>query len=111
MRLCRVTGDVVSTFKSDKLHGQRLMIVQPVALDARTAEGPSFLAVDRVGAGVGDLVLILQEGGGIRILFGDKQTPITVVILAIVDELEAVDPATLVGSSTLELSQAAGGSQ
>ena len=107
MNLCRVTGDVVSTVKNEKLRGHRIMVVQPVELDGRTPKGSSFLGLDRVGAGVGDLVFVLQEGGGIRILYGDDQIPLAVAIIAIVDELEHVDPATLVGTSTLELAQAA----
>lgn len=108
MKLCRVTGDVVSTVKNEKLHAQRLMCVQPVELDGRTPTGSSFLVADRVGAGISDLVLTIQEGGGCRILYNDKQTPIEAIIVAIVDELEVLDYEPLVGTSTIEVARAAG---
>ena len=108
MRFCRVTGDIVSTVKNEKLHAKRLMCVQPVDLDGRTPIGASFIAVDRVGAGVSDLVLTVQEGGGCRILYNDKQTPIEAIIVAVVDELEVHDEGPLVGVSTLEVGRATG---
>ena len=107
MMLCRVTGDVVSTVKNEKLRGQKILICQPVDLDARTPLGASFLAVDTVGAGVTDLVLTLKEGGGVRIIFQDKEIPLAAVITAIVDEMSLSDEASLVGGSVLELNRAA----
>lgn len=110
MILCRVTGDVVSTVKNEKLRGHKILVVQPVDLDGRTPKGPSFLAVDRVQAGTADLVLTLKEGSGIRLLWGDDKIPLAAAIVGVVDELEQTDPATLVGMSTLELAQAAAAS-
>lgn len=108
MILCRITGDVVSTVKHEKFHGHRIMVVQPVELDARTRKGGSFLALDLVQAGVGDLVLAIVEGSGVRLIFGDETIPLSAVITAIVDEMDVTDPATLVGVSALEQARAAG---
>ncbi|RMG11478.1 MAG: hypothetical protein D6731_15535 [Planctomycetota bacterium] len=109
MRLCRVTGDVVSTVKNGKFQGQRILCCQPVDLDCRTPLGSSFLAVDLVQAGVGDLVLTITEGGGVRIHFQDDQIPLASVVTAQVDELEVVpDEAALEGQSCLERARAEG---
>lgn len=107
MMLCRVTGDVVSTIKNPKLAGHKILICQPVELDGVTPQGPSFLALDRVQAGVSDLVLTLKEGGGVRIIFEDKEIPLAAVITAVVDEVAVNDEQALVGSSVLELNRAA----
>jgi ethanolamine utilization protein EutN len=108
--LCRVTGDVVSTVKSPKLAGHRLLICQPVDLDARTPKSPSFLAVDSLrSAGVSDLVLCIREGSGARLIFQDEQIPVEAVIVGIVDDLEVVpDEAKLLGQSALEQARASG---
>jgi microcompartment protein CcmK/EutM len=105
--LCRVTGDVVSTMKSPKLAGHRLLICQPVELDARTARAPSFIAIDALtSAGPSDLVLCIREGSGARLIFDDEKIPVEAVIVAIVDELEvAPDEAALMGTSQLELAR------
>ena len=68
MKLCRVAGTVVATAKHPAFEGQKLMVVQPVDV-VGSDSGDSFLAVDRVQAGVGDKVLVLSEGTGSRQLF------------------------------------------
>jgi microcompartment protein CcmK/EutM len=86
MKLCRVKGTVVSTVKVPVYEGQKLLVVQP--LDERGAEvGHSFLAVDRVQAGEGDMVLVNSEGNGARQLFGIDKLPIRSVIVGIVDQV------------------------
>lgn len=105
--LCRVTGTVVSTVKNPKLAGGKILVCQPVDLDGHTPLGASFLAMDTVQAGVSDLVLTLKEGGGVRIIFEDKQIPLASVTTAIVDELSIQDEDDLVGASVLELNRAA----
>ncbi len=87
MRLCRVLGNVVSTAKHPAYHGLKLMVVQPLD-EACAAQGQSFLAVDRVQAGKGDLVLVNSEGNGARQLFGIKVLPIRSLIVGIVDRVD-----------------------
>jgi microcompartment protein CcmK/EutM len=107
MRLCRITGDVVSTVKCGKFVGHRILCCQPVDLDCRTPLGSSFLAVDLVQAGIGDLVLTITEGGGVRIHFQDDIIPLSSVITSHVDELDVVeDEGSLVGQSCLEQARA-----
>jgi ethanolamine utilization protein EutN len=82
MKLCRVEGSVVATVHHPVYDGQKLMIVTPVD------GGDSFLAVDRVQAGVGDVVLVNQEGNGARqLLKMGQQVPIRSLIVGIVDEV------------------------
>jgi microcompartment protein CcmK/EutM len=86
--LCRVTGDVVAPHKNAHLAGNKLLICQPVGLDGRTSAGASFLALDVAQAGQGDLVLVLKEGGGARIIFADDKIPLQTVVVAVVDDIE-----------------------
>ena len=87
MRLCRVKGTVVSTAKQQVYEGQKLMVVQPVD-ELGKDQGHSFLAVDRVQAGEGDLVLVNSEGNGARQLFRIDPLPMRSLILGIVDRVE-----------------------
>jgi microcompartment protein CcmK/EutM len=86
MKLCRVFDPVVSTVKHRTYEGQSLFVVRRV--DAALKEtGEEFLAVDRVQAGEGDLVLVMQEGNGVRQLFGETKLPIRSIIVGIVDSV------------------------
>jgi microcompartment protein CcmK/EutM len=64
------------------------MVLQPVAADGRTPKGRSFLAVDSVQSGVGDLVLAAREGNTARQILGRDEDPFHAVILAVVDEID-----------------------
>lgn len=89
MILGRVTGTIVSTVKHPAYEGRKLLTVAPI--DAKgAAAGDDFIAVDHAQAGVGDTVLVLKEGNGVRqILAGDIKAvmPILETIVAIVDEV------------------------
>jgi len=88
VKLCRVLGPVVATAKHPVYQGRKLLAVQP--LDERGDDmGASFLAVDRdVQAGSGDVVLVMQEGNGVRQLMKlGPQVPIRSLIVGIVDKV------------------------
>lgn len=88
MRLCRIVGTMVATVKHPAFEGHKVLLCQP--LDERCdARGDAFLAVDRVQAGVGDVVIVNQEGNGARQLLGtiDGKLPIRSVIVGIVDDV------------------------
>jgi ethanolamine utilization protein EutN len=87
VKLCRVLGPVVATAKHPVYVGRKLLVVQP--LDERGADtGASFLAVDDVQAGRGDVVLVMQEGNGVRQLLKlGQQVPIRSLIVGIVDKV------------------------
>lgn len=88
MRCCRVVGPMWATVKHPAYAGRSLFVVQP--LDEHGADtGTSFVAVDSVQAGVGDKVIVLTEGNGVRqILKMGDQVPIRSLIVGIVDHVE-----------------------
>ena len=82
MLIGKVVGSVVSTRKCDNLVGNKFMIVDPfpsLKIDNR------IVAVDKVGAGIGELVLVAQ-GSAARIGCNDERAPIDAAIVGIIDE-------------------------
>lgn len=86
MIIARVIGSAVSTIKVDSLHGSKLLIVHP-ATARDELHGEPFVALDAIGAGEGELVLIAQGSAGRHT---DRTTgaPVDAVIFAILDSLE-----------------------
>ncbi len=90
MLICRVIGDIVSTVKNPQLTGHKLLIVQPMNLKGEP-EGSTIIAVDKVDAGIDDLVLVNKEGGSARILLEDEKVPVQAVIVGVIDGVEIFD--------------------
>ena len=90
MLLARVVGTVVSTQKHRKFEGAKLLLVQPVNVDD-TPRGATLLAVDSVGAGVHERVLIVLEGRAAGEALGRKGTPVDAAIVGIVDTVDLHD--------------------
>lgn len=89
MNLAKVVGNVVSTQKNQKLNGKKLLLVLPIDTQGNSI-GSEVLAVDGVGAGVGDIVLIIAEGGSARsITHSENLSPIDLAIAGIVDEVKS----------------------
>lgn len=91
MFVAKVAGFVVATEKVDTMRGQKLLVVEPYRLDSAKREqlittGRTFVAVDTLGAGVGDFVLIVQ-GSSARFTPETKQLPIDCVVIGIVDSV------------------------
>lgn len=87
MILGRVTGSVVSTIHHPVVAGRKLLLAE--RLDARGAPtGAYLIAMDAIGAGQGETVLILDEGNGARQILDDDRAPVRSMIVAIVDDLE-----------------------
>ncbi len=87
MILGKIIGNVVSTVKEPGYESRKILIVQPVDPSGKS-KGHSFLAIDTVQAGVGDTVLILEEGGSARMILDEPETfTIKAVIAGIVDEI------------------------
>ena len=86
MFLAKVVGNVVSTHKDPKLQGMKLLIVQPFDPKKQTKQ-TSLVAVDTVGAGIGELILYVTGTAG-RIGAKKMDAPIDAAIVAIVDELD-----------------------
>ena len=87
MQIARVVGTVVATHKHRKFEGAKLLLVQPVTLDDRP-RGPALLAVDAVGAGVHEKVLVVIEGRAAGEALGRKGAPVDAAIVGIVDSVD-----------------------
>ena len=83
MILAQVVGSVVSTSKNEKLVGYKFMIVQPIENDV--LKDKFFVAVDGVGAGIGEKVLI-ATGSAARLGIQNSEAPVDATIVGIVDE-------------------------
>ena len=89
MFVAKVTGSDVATQKEDSMVGQKLLVVEPFRLEPKerselVTTGRTFIAVDTLGAGVGDMVLISQ-GSSARFTPETNKLPIDCVIIGIVD--------------------------
>jgi ethanolamine utilization protein EutN len=89
MFIAKVIGHVVATQKNAKFCGMKLLLIQPyIAKDGKLqVSGSSAVAVDSVGAGVGECVLFTQ-GSSARLTPTTKDSPVDAVIVGIVDAVE-----------------------
>jgi ethanolamine utilization protein EutN len=93
--LGRVIGEIHSTIKHPFYDGKRMLVVEKTT-PAGAASGDYLIAVDTVDAGVGEPVLVLDEGNGARQVFGSKDAPVRSVVVGIIDEVseEGMERAT-----------------
>ena len=82
----RVIGEIHSTIKHPFYDGKRMLVVEK-AVQAGAASADYLIAVDAVGAGVGEPVLVLDEGNGARQIHGSKDAPVRSVVIGIIDEV------------------------
>ena len=87
MYIGKVSGTVVATIKDHRFHGRKLLLVDRLDLQG-TPTGAYDICVDVAQAGVGDTVLVLDEGNGARQVLNEKVAPIRAVIVGIVDDVE-----------------------
>lgn len=87
MQIGRVIGTVVSTQKHQKIEAAKLLLVQPLTLED-TPKGSAVLAIDSVGAGVGEKVLLVIEGKAAQDALRRKGAPVDAAIIGIVDEVQ-----------------------
>jgi len=90
VQICRVVGNVVATQKNRKLEGAKLMLVQPLGLDD-APRGATLLAIDSVGAGIGERVLVVIEGKAAGQALGRKAAAVDAAIIGVIDELQVVN--------------------
>ncbi|MEJ2193771.1 MAG: EutN/CcmL family microcompartment protein [Ignavibacteriaceae bacterium] len=88
MVLAKVKGNVVSTQKNTHLKGHKLLIVHPVDLNNKYIGKKDIVALDFVDAGIGDIVLLVQEGKAVQQILGHRKAPVHSVIVAIVDSID-----------------------
>jgi ethanolamine utilization protein EutN len=86
MQLARVIGDIVATCKDENLVGMKLMVLQPIGLDGAAA-GRTLVAVDAVGAGIGETVFFVR-GKEASFPFFPVEVPADAGIVGIVDHYD-----------------------
>ena len=84
MFMARVVGDVVSTHRHPHLGGRKLLLVRRLDLENRE-EGAEVIALDVIGVGTGEHVLVVQEGGAARTLFRNDRIPVQAVVVGVID--------------------------
>ena len=92
MKLGRVVGTVVSTINAPALDGRTLLLCDLLDPSGRPAGG-YLIAIDTVGAGAGETVLILDEGTSARQVLGAPGAPIRTIVVGIVDEVTGEETA------------------
>jgi ethanolamine utilization protein EutN len=86
MLRAKVIGRAIATIKHPSLEGRTMLIVQPLLNDGLTPDGDPLLAVDGVGAGRGETVVITSDGRGAREMLGVEATPVRWTTIGISDE-------------------------
>jgi microcompartment protein CcmK/EutM len=89
MYIGRVSGNVTATIKHEAFHGHKLLIVDRLDLDGATGDEYD-ICVDTVQAGVGDTVLVLDEGNGARQVLKQAVAPIRAVIVGVIDDIDLI---------------------
>ncbi len=92
MILARVTGEVVATQKHASQEGRKLLLVEPEAFAGARAHGapPGLIALDAVGAGVGERVLVVLDGYAAMTAVGRPMSPIDAAVIGIIDRVDAL---------------------
>ena len=85
MLMGKVIGTAVSTVKHPSMEGCKLLVVQPTMADGITADGYPLVAIDKIGAGAGETVMITSDGAGTRNMLNVDATPVRWSILGIAD--------------------------
>ena len=85
MQLGLVVGTATSTVKHATMRGQKLLVVQPLSADGESPDGDPQIAVDAVGAGKGERVMITSDGRFVRELVKHENTPIRWSVIGIAD--------------------------
>jgi ethanolamine utilization protein EutN len=85
MLVARVIGSATSTVKHHSLDGWKLLIVQALMVNGHDRDGEPMLAIDQLGAGVGDNVLITSDGKSTRAAMNIDATPVRWNVIGICD--------------------------
>ncbi|HEV3340597.1 MAG TPA: EutN/CcmL family microcompartment protein [Pirellulales bacterium] len=85
MQIGTVVGTATSTIKHRSLDGQKLLVVQLLAADGRSPDGEPVLAVDNLGAGRGDRILLTSDGKAVQELLKNQNTPVRWSVIGIPD--------------------------
>ena len=93
MLLAKVIGNIWSTKKKDAISALRLLFIQPLGKSLKP-EGNVLVAVDEVGAGFGELVIVTQGSPAMQAFNKTESIPVDAVVVGIVDNLEMTDDVT-----------------
>ncbi len=88
MFLAKVKGNIVATQKDINLVGHKLLIVQPISINGDFTSEKDVISLDLIDSGIGDIVIIVQEGDAVQQILGNKQVPVNTMIIAVIDDLE-----------------------
>ena len=90
MQIAKVVKRVVSTIKNRAFEGSPLLLVQPLDI-ALQNKGAEVLAIDFMGVGLGELVLLMKEGSSVQQMLGNKDAPADAAIVGVIDTIECDD--------------------
>jgi ethanolamine utilization protein EutN len=85
-----VIGSLWAAIQEKDFQGKKLLIVESIDLTTRKKTGETVLAIDLVGAGMGDKVLVIYEGGSARIALKDEKTCAEAIVAGIVDQVDMI---------------------
>lgn len=91
MFLAKIKGNIVSTPKNKYLVGHKLLIVHEIDYNFNFIGNKDLIALDLVNAGVGDNVIVVQEGDAVQQILGHKNAPVHTMIIAVVDNIEITE--------------------
>ena len=83
----RIVGNLVATQKNAKLEGSKLLLVQPLDLKGEP-KGATVIAIDGVDDGVGDTVLLIQDGRSAQLVLGKGVAAVDAAVIGVVDQIE-----------------------
>ena len=87
MLLAKVKGNIVSTQKNEYLKGHKLLLVHPIDLEGNYLGEKDIIAIDLIDSGIGDTVIVTQEGAAVVQILGNRRAPVHTIIVANVDEI------------------------
>jgi len=88
MFLAKIKGNIVSTQKNKFLIGHKLLIVHPIDYNGNLVGQKDFIALDQIDAGIGDSVIVVQEGDAVEQILGHTNAPVNTMVIAIIDDIE-----------------------
>lgn len=91
MYLGIVKGNIVSSVKNNYLTGHKLLLVDFVDINFKKLNKQDIIALDLIDAGIGDKVILVQEGDAIQQMLGHSNAPVNTMIIGIVDNIEILE--------------------
>jgi microcompartment protein CcmK/EutM len=89
--LAKIKGNIVSTLKNKFLTSHKLLLVHQIDFNGKFIGEKDLIALDLVDAGIGDSVIVVQEGDAVEQILGNSHSPVNTMIIAIVDNIEIME--------------------